>query len=468
MEQQVEKEKNYNRDMQKLYNIIIKVDSMDQLTKEGWKIINKIKENRVDIDKKVSIISVLGNKNAGKSFILHLLTGKNIPNGYTVTTEGLSFIMPEEGDNRGDNYILIDTAGTESPLLLEKITKMTIDSINKMAKDRLITDYFLQKFILEKSDIFICVVDNLSLTGQKFINRIVKSYTNKTIFIIHNLKTFIEKEQVENYIENTLMKSLTFELSKEDIIELDDNEFKELEDKNRIYFKQELKEDERIIIHLILACENTKAGDYYNISTIKFLKKQLFQVKEKRKFDVVQNLKEFLLSISPEIFNTRLDENLIKEENNAIKIDAEALDLKDCFIDYLGNNVIKENKFKPKYRCGYFTDSSDKKKFFLEIELFEEWTFIQKIDVLERYFILTMKGEKNSKLKEKEYLFNNYSPGNDFQIEIKVENNRGIIKDMKPNLVEENGLYIFIYELREKHTEEEIISEDSEEEDEKP
>ena len=71
--------------MQKLYNMIIKVDSMDQLTKEGWKIINKIKENRIDIDKKVSIISVLGNKNAGKSFILHLLTGKNIPNGYTVT-----------------------------------------------------------------------------------------------------------------------------------------------------------------------------------------------------------------------------------------------------------------------------------------------------------------------------------------------------------------------------------------------
>lgn len=470
MNEQIERERMFNLNKNTFYNMQIKIDSMEQLIKGGFIITKKNpKDNESNKDKKVSVISVLGNKNTGKSFILHLLTGKNIPHGYTVTTEGLSFILPDNEENKNSNFILIDTAGTETPLLRDNNQKkLEENDKKKLAKDRQITDYFLQKFILEKSDIFICVVDNLSLTGQKFINRIVKSYTNKTIFIIHNLKTFIEKEQVENYIENTLMKSLTFELSKEDIIELDDNEFKELEDKNRIYFKQELKEDERIIIHLILACENTKAGDYYNISTIKFLKKQLFQVKEKRKFDVVQNLKEFLLSISPEIFNTRLDENLIKEENNAIKIDAEALDLKDCFIDYLGNNVIKENKFKPKYRCGYFTDSSDKKKFFLEIELFEEWTFIQKIDVLERYFILTMKGEKNSKVKEKEYLFNNYSPGNDFQIEIKVENNRGIIKDMKPNLVEENGLYIFIYELREKHTEEEIISEDSEEEDEKP
>ena len=81
-----------------------------------------------------------------------------------------------------------------------------------MAKDRQITDYFLQKFILEKSDIFICVVDNLTLTNQKFINRIIKNYTNKKIYIIHNLKTFIEKEQVENYIKDTLMESVTFHL----------------------------------------------------------------------------------------------------------------------------------------------------------------------------------------------------------------------------------------------------------------
>ena len=317
MEQQVEKEKNYNRDMQKLYNMIIKVDSMDQLTKEGWKIINKIKENRIDIDKKVSIISVLGNKNAGKSFILHLLTGKNIPNGYTVTTEGLSFIMPEEGDNRGDNYILIDTAGTESPLLLEKITKMTIDSINKMAKDRLITDYFLQKFILEKSDIFICVVDNLTLTDQKFINRIVNNYTNKTIFIIHNLKTFIEKNQVENYINNTLRQSLTFDLKQDKYYDIGNEPNVE---ENQIFFIQKLKDKERKVVHLIIANEDSDAGKYYNKSTINYLLIQLSQVKEKKPFNIIKNLKDFLVSFSEEIFNKKIEKSSVKIENDCIKI----------------------------------------------------------------------------------------------------------------------------------------------------
>jgi hypothetical protein len=397
MEKQIEKEKTYNKDMNKLYNMIIKVNSMDQLTKEGWKIINNRSENSKCLEKKVSIISVIGNKNSGKSFILHLLTGKNIPNGYTVTTEGLSFIIPEDEDNKEDNFILIDTAGTESPLLIEGNNNLTLEIKDKMAKDRQITDYFLQKFILEKSDIFICVVGNLTLTDQKFINRIIKNYTNKTIFIIHNLKTFIEKDQVEYYINNTLKESLTFHLQQDEYFELVSEEFF---NENKIFFKQKLKENDRIIIHLIIANQDSPAGKYYNNSTIKYLNKQLSQVKEKKPFNIIKNLKEFLISFSGEIFNKKLEQSSIKEDNDCIKvINNENLDLKDCLMDELGNNIIKDTKFKPKYRYGYFTDSStEEKKFFLEIELFEEWTFIQKIDVLERYFILTMKGEKNSKL----------------------------------------------------------------------
>ena len=72
------------------------------------------------------------------------MTGKNIPNGYTVTTEGLSFIIPDDEQNKNYNYILIDTAGTESPLLLEDKKNLPLD-LDKMAKDRQITDYFRKK-----------------------------------------------------------------------------------------------------------------------------------------------------------------------------------------------------------------------------------------------------------------------------------------------------------------------------------
>ena len=461
MEQQVEKEKNYNRDMQKLYNMIIKVDSMDQLTKEGWKIINKIKENRIDIDKKVSIISVLGNKNAGKSFILHLLTGKNIPNGYTVTTEGLSFIMPEEGDNRGDNYILIDTAGTESPLLLEKITKMTIDSINKMAKDRLITDYFLQKFILEKSDIFICVVDNLTLTDQKFINRIVNNYTNKTIFIIHNLKTFIEKNQVENYINNTLRQSLTFDLKQDKYYDIgNEPNFEE----NQIFFIQKLKDKERKVVHLIIANEDSDAGKYYNKSTINYLLIQLSQVKEKKPFNIIKNLKDFLISFSEEIFNKKIEKSSVKIENDCIKIvDNKDLVLKECLNDVMGNIII-DNNYKPKYRYSYFLDSStQERKFFIEIELFGIWNLFHKIEIKDNYFIIKISGEKKQKIIERNYEFKNYIPKSNFDLEIKVKNSLGIVSDEPPKTEEINGLYILIFSLKRKNIEEEIVSGESDE-----
>ena len=278
MKEEIDKEKGFNKEKNKYYNMIIKINSMEQLKKEGWKIIsNQIDQNF--IEKKVSVISVLGNKNSGKSFILHLLTNKTIPYGYTVTTEGLSFIIPNSKENKDDNYILIDTAGTESPILIEKTEHLSKELRDKMAKDRQITDYFLQKFILKASDIFICVVDNLTLTDQYFINRIIKNYTNKTIYIIHNLKTFIEKEQVVNYINNTLKESLTFFLQQDEYLDLKSEEKKEI---NKIFFKQKLKDNNRIIIHLIMANEGSPAGKYYNKSAIKYLNKALQQVKEKK------------------------------------------------------------------------------------------------------------------------------------------------------------------------------------------
>ena len=461
MEKQIEKEKTYNKDMNKLYNMIIKVNSMDQLTKEGWKIINNRSENSKCLEKKVSIISVIGNKNSGKSFILHLLTGKNIPNGYTVTTEGLSFIIPEDEDNKEDNFILIDTAGTESPLLIEGNNNLTLEIKDKMAKDRQITDYFLQKFILEKSDIFICVVGNLTLTDQKFINRIIKNYTNKTIFIIHNLKTFIEKDQVEYYINNTLKESLTFHLQQDEYFELESEEFL---NENKIFFKQKLKENDRIIIHLIIANQDSPAGKYYNNSTIKYLNKQLSQVKEKKPFNIIKNLKEFLISFSGEIFNKKLEQSSIKEDNDCIKvINNENLDLKDCLMDELGNNIIKDTKFKPKYRYGYFTDSStEEKKFFLEIELFGIWVISHNIEIKENFFIIKIEGEKKMKLNENVYEFQNYIPNNYFILEIKVDNSKGIVND-EPKTEEENGLYILIFTLRKKNVEEEVISGESDE-----
>ena len=120
MQELINIEKEFNTNKASYYNLHIKIDSMNQLFNEGWKVIrlkSEKNEKKENVEKQVAIVSVLGNKNSGKSFFLSLLTNKKIPNGYSVTTEGLSFIIPDNDKNKDDNFILIDTAGTESPLL---------------------------------------------------------------------------------------------------------------------------------------------------------------------------------------------------------------------------------------------------------------------------------------------------------------------------------------------------------------
>ena len=54
---------------------------------------------------------------------------------------------------------------------------------------------------------------------QKLLNRIKtemkRAKINKNLYIIHNLLTFTTKEQVEEYINETLLKSATFHLEKQ-------------------------------------------------------------------------------------------------------------------------------------------------------------------------------------------------------------------------------------------------------------
>ena len=474
-------EKEFNTNKALYYNLHIKIDSMNQLFNEGWKVIRlKSEKNgkKENLEKQVAIVSVLGNKNSGKSFFLSLLTNKKIPNGYSVTTEGLSFIIPDNDKNKDDNFILIDTAGTESPILSDisyskeikieekeneeenkKENKKEKPTIENMMKDRQITDYFIQKFILEKSDIFICVVDCLTLTDQKFINRIIKYIENKKIFIVHNLKTFIKKHQVEEYIQDTLLQSLTFDLKKEEYYDFTNHN--EKDDKNKYFFKQNLKEDDRIIIHLIMANQDSEAGKYYNDFAISFINTQLRQVKEKKPFDIVQNLKTFLVGISGEIFKTKLEDTSIEEDENKIKVKANKLELKDCFIDVLGNSIIKDKIFKPNYRYGFFVDNKKKEnKLFIEIELYAKWEFSQEITRKDNHFIIHIEGKNTIPIPEREYIDYSYIPGNEFSLDVIVGNDKGYLSE-EPTVTEKNGLYIFIYTIISNHRDEEIITDDS-------
>ena len=94
------------------------------------------------------------------------------------------------------------------------------------------------------------------MSDQLFLNRIQEENKDKNIFIIHNLKTFTEINEVENYIENTLLKLLSFRLQKCKYILPEDENNNNVKKENRYYYIQIFEnKDEKfyIIIHLFMA-----------------------------------------------------------------------------------------------------------------------------------------------------------------------------------------------------------------------
>ena len=94
------------------------------------------------------------------------------------------------------------------------------------------------------SDILIIVVDSLSFSEQKLLMKIKKEMErakiNTPLYIIHNLKSFTSKEQVKDYIDNSLLKSATFNLEEGHKIST-----KKGEENKGIYFYEKDKDKEK-------------------------------------------------------------------------------------------------------------------------------------------------------------------------------------------------------------------------------
>ena len=80
---------------------------------ENWSYRKRISKIFKKKDKNCTLVSVLGNKNTGKSFILSKISNYEIPDGFNISTKGLSIIYPI---NDNDNVIFLDTPGIEDSI----------------------------------------------------------------------------------------------------------------------------------------------------------------------------------------------------------------------------------------------------------------------------------------------------------------------------------------------------------------
>ena len=126
--------KNLNKaKVEDFYDIIIDINSIKKVDKEGWKIkYSKIGFSKYEQykDKDLLKIGVLGNTNKGKSFILSKISKIKLLTGTSIQTKGLSVKYPDLKGYTARQLILLDSAGLETPVLISEKKKVCF-KINK-------------------------------------------------------------------------------------------------------------------------------------------------------------------------------------------------------------------------------------------------------------------------------------------------------------------------------------------------
>ena len=466
----------FRKKLENFYDIIVDIDSLRHMVK-GWKVkFTEIGKKNYDImkDEEVLIVGVVGNRNRGKSFILSKLSNVNLPDGTSIKTEGISIKYPKMEEGKKAKYILMDSAGFENALLeTDEFTndpniprEDALKMLKLIASDKTLTEYFIQNFIIQKSNILIVVIGILNYPEQKLLNRIKTENKNKfrqqnipPLFVVHNLQTFSLKKQVEDYIEETLMKSATFKLKKMKNV---DRDSKESEDENDLYFIEVFnnKEDEHTVIyHLILAMHGTEAGDYYNHFAYEFLSGQFNAFPIHHKFPIIEDVKQQCMENSNKMMVhpiESLDE--FEKSETEIKLiskdkeeEQKRLLFKRCLVDELGFSNFYGANFEPKY--AYFKTIIDKKPYVcIQVEIPGECKVSCRAKMFETSWNVTVKGNKMLKMIEgddKHTSFSKREEG-DFNLLVKLNVEDFQLKEHKPDkskTTNENGLYSYYFPL---------------------
>ena len=306
----------------------------------------------------------------------------------------------------------------------------------------MITELFLQNYIIYNSDILLAVVDILTYSEQKLINKIKSEIkkAKKSLYIIHNLKTYSSINQVKDYINNILLKSATFNLEKKENIST-----KKESKTGAVYYEKNCHPQ---IYHLLYANEGSEAGKYYNRYTLDFIENVYQSIIDLKPFDIIDTVKIRFKEVAPEIIEQK--EEIIFDESNKelIKINKpEKIVLKKCLIDELGFSNLKSNGFEPVYNYFQKDDS-----IIIRVEAPGNCNMKYSIENIGEYTIIKLYGTKN-KDKEPEKLCDNIYNCREFgdyslNIPLKIEDY--LIKNQEYKVDKKNGIFFFEVKIDKK------------------
>ena len=365
------------------YDIIINIDSIRFLGDKGWKIKyigdekrkNEIK--RVIQKSKRNIVSVLGNSNRGKTYILQRISGIKLRSGYQNQTKGLSIKIPDNSLT-----ILVDTAGTNAPLLLDENdtkpkSQKEIDYINLC---QILTNYIIQTFVINQADTLICVINQLTASEQQFLNKIKMhcKKQNKRLIVIHNLIDLSNREEIEEYINNTFLKDMLNKYTSKYIPEPG----KKVTNNFHKFFIENEEESKEVeesfdVRHFIFGNdEKNERIKYYNDSTLDYIK-QYISTQSIKPVNLINKLRTHIQEISKLILTAELESISKSEDLDMIKC-TEKFEPKEIVADVLDNIIFIGKEYEPSYRV-----YSEEDKLTIEIEICSK--LINKVTVKNKF-----------------------------------------------------------------------------------
>lgn len=440
------------------YDSILKIDSIKDI-QEGWEIELK---NTFKFTNEFVIIGIIGENKKGKTYILQKLINKYIERDEIIKTEGLSIKYPNEDDIKNNrNFILLDTAGIEKPLLnnekkIININKIEINEIEDLVKEKLLTELFLQQFIIKYSDIQLVAVGELTFSEQKSLIKIQKILINqkchKKMFVIHNLQNYYNIQEVKEYIENVLLCLNGINLKERKNINtvIDEKNGQ----KNSIFYEQEFEDINKAysIIHLIMANEFSEAGKYYNGFVIEFLKQNLNQFTNLNSFSLKEKIIESFIDFSKIILKKPADKSQFKVRENSNKIYIKfngQINYKDYLEYQLDNSNLYNKYIVPEYSHYIHND-----QFIVEIEIAGKTSDIECTFYLESgYYYFNFSGKKIDNKKDNLEIHKFYSSINNNLFKLNFAISADEINLKSDNYEFENlgnGILLFKFELYKK------------------
>jgi len=337
----------------------------------------KKKKNEINQDDKICTICLLGDSNKGKTFISTLLTGNKLKCGGDYKTRGINCKLSDfnfnNPGNKKEKFLIFDSGGRSEPLLIEpkekeklndETLKNTVEANNRDLKQ---SEEFTRNFLINNSKIIIVVVNQLSLSEQLFLYELKTEKKYEELFILHNLYIFKTRREIEDYINNTLINAIYFDITKGYFETLDENEkFKPY------YFKEEQNDgnEEALIAHLILGDFDSEDEwiKHFNERTLDFLKDKMQVCIPEDYFDVhIQLQKELRDTNKIGDQSLLIEENIEKtkdEEKGVLKV---ANEREKIEIHGTGNYVPGTEFTISKYTPDYIF-YKDQEKFVIEVE----------------------------------------------------------------------------------------------------